>query len=208
MVARILVLCRANVARSPLLAARLRLEIAARQLDGAVEVGSAGVDTLIGLPMAPGSRVVAERWGLDLDDHRSTPLVQADAGAQDLVLTMERAQTQVVTSAVPYLAGRIFTASELAHVIADPHVAERLPCGRPEDRIAAVERIKWVVELADGHRPGWWRHRRGALEVTDPARQGQGAYDHLGERCVELAARIALGLFGPGPETAAGRTRP
>ena len=197
MTARILVLCRANVARSPLLAARLRLEVAARALDGIVEVASAGVEAAFGLPVAAGSQVVAERWGLDLGDHQARPLLHADADVQDLVLTMERAQTRRAVATVPSLEGRVFTAPELASILADRGVAERLPDGVAVDDAGAAERVRTVVELADGQRPGWWEQRRGALEVADPIQQGQEVYDQIGERFVELAAVIAAGLFGP-----------
>ncbi len=196
MAARILVLCRANVARSPLLAARLRLEVDARGLDGAVEVSSAGVEAPWGQPAATGSRVVAERWGVDLDGHHSRPWLHVEPGAHDLVLTMERTHSRGVVRTVPDLAGRVFTAPELVHILADPHVVERLPDGPAGHGVGLPEQVRSAVALADGYRPGRWQHRRGALEVADPVRQGQEVYDRLGERFVELAAGIAAGLFG------------
>jgi protein-tyrosine-phosphatase len=195
--ARILVLCRANVARSPLLAARLQLEVDARDLDGAVEITSAGVAASFGLPVASGSQVVAERWGLDLGDHQARPLLHADADLQDLVLTMERAQTRRAVASVPALEGRAFTAPELAYILAAPDVGEWLPDAVAVDAAGVAERVRSVVELADGYRPGWWEQRRGALEVADPIQQGQEVYDQIGERFVELSAVIATGLLGP-----------
>ena len=230
MAARILVLCHANIARSPLLAARLRLEAVARGLDGAVEVTSAGVEALWGQPAATGSRVVAQRWGVDLGGHHSRPWLHVEPAAHDLVLTMERVHTRGVVRTVPELEGRVFTAPELAHILADPHVVERLPEGGAADGAAAdgaaaggaaagapavpiegveapreqvpavVDRVRGMVALADGSRPGRWQHRRGALEVADPVRQGQEVYDRLGERFVDLSAVIAAGLFGPRPD--------
>ncbi len=193
MAARILVLCLANVARSPLLAARLHLEVAARGLDGEVAVASAGVDTVWGLPVAEGSRVVADRWGVDLDGHQSRPLAYLQPAVQDLVLTMERRHTRSVLSIEPALAGRVFTAPELARILADPRVAEQLPSASE----TSSERLRAAVALADGHRPSRWQHRGGALEVADPVRQGQEVYDRLGELFVTMAADIAEGLFGP-----------
>lgn len=206
MAPRILVLCHANVARSPLLAARLQMEVDARALDGVVEVTSAGVEALWGRPAATGSRVVAERWGVSLEGHHSRPWLHLEPATYELVLTMERTQTRGVVRTVPDLAGRVFTAPELAHILADPQVRQRQSDGpgavealggSREQVPDMAERVRAVVALADAHRPGRWQHRLGALEVADPVRQGQEVYDRLGERFVELAAGIAAGLFGP-----------
>lgn len=198
MAARILVLCRANVARSPLLAARLRLEVAVRALDAEVEVSSAGLDTVWGLPAAAGSQVVAQRWGTSLEEHHSRTLLHTDAAAHDLVLTMESGQRRHVARTVPALQGRVFTAPELGAIVADPAVSERIP-GAVAGAADVAERVRAVVSLADVHRPGRWQQRRGRLEVPDPIQQGQPVYDRLGERFVELAAGISAGLFGPVP---------
>ncbi|MFP4312582.1 MAG: hypothetical protein ACLFS9_11465 [Nitriliruptoraceae bacterium] len=198
MAARILVLCHANVARSPLLAARLRLEVAARELQGAVEVTSAGLDTIWGLPAATGSQVVAERWGASLATHHSRPLDASEAAGSDLVLTMEQRHSRSVLRTVPALEDRVFTAPELGSILADPRVRDRLAAA-----VAGAEdvtgRLRAVVALAHAHRPGRWQQRRGALEVADPIRQGQPTYDRLGERFTALAAQLATALLGPVP---------
>lgn len=53
-----------------------------------VEVRSAGVGAYPGAPAAPEAMRVAERHGLDLSGHRSTPLEPALVEWADLILTM------------------------------------------------------------------------------------------------------------------------
>ena len=84
---RVLFVCTGNTCRSPLAEAVARRGLAARGWTH-VEVASAGVATMDGLPASEGAQRVAEERGLDLSGHRSTRLTGRGVAAADLILTM------------------------------------------------------------------------------------------------------------------------
>jgi protein-tyrosine phosphatase len=191
----VLVVCTANVARSPLLAARLRLEADRRAGPGVVQVESAGVEALFGEPAAGGAKAVASRWQRSLDQHQATPVVHHDLASLALVLTMERAHRRDIVGREASLAGRTFTVRELVAI-----VTERLPTSAvarlPGTDPAAIRaRILAAAALADQHRPLHLFRRR--MDVPDPIGAGQPVYDQLGEEFTAAAASIAPVLFGP-----------
>jgi protein-tyrosine phosphatase len=194
--ADVLVVCTANVARSPLFAARLQMEADGRLGPGAVTIASAGVDALFGEPAANGARVVSARWGRSLEEHHATPVTHHDLDALPLILTMERAHRRDLIGRLPSLAARCFTVRELATIVAerlDADVQHALPVAGPS---GARERLRAAASLADAHRPRLFARRR--TDVPDPIGAGQPVYDALGEDFAAAAAVLAPVLFGPG----------
>lgn len=84
---RLLFVCTGNTCRSPLAEALARQKLGLRGWSG-VEVGSAGVATMDGLPASAGALEVAAESGLELGRHRSTRLTGRVVQEADLVLTM------------------------------------------------------------------------------------------------------------------------
>jgi protein-tyrosine phosphatase len=188
------VVCTANVARSPLFAARLQLEADARSGPGVVEVASAGIAALYGEPAAGGSSTVCARWGVSLEGHRATPTSHHAMAEIPLVLTMELAHRRDLVSRQPLLATRTFTVREFAAI-----VTSRLPAGScdrlpPLDLAEVRGRLLAVARLGDVHRPRWLS--RGRADVPDPIGAGQDVYDELGAAFTETAATIGPVLFG------------
>src|SRR5437763_1616978 len=98
MTTTIVVVCHANVCRSPMAAALLGARLSAIGIDATVS--SAGV-LGPGQPAAAHGIDVMSARGLDLRDHRSTQISPAIVAGADLVLTMERAQLREVVLASP-----------------------------------------------------------------------------------------------------------
>jgi protein-tyrosine phosphatase len=190
----VLVVCTANVARSPLFAARLAWEADRHLGEGAVEVGSAGTAALYGQPAAPGSRKVAAGWGLSLEGHRAVPVTHHDLATIPLILTMELAQRRDLTSRSPGLTDRCFTVPELARIVRG-HLEERALHGLPPGGDGPRARIAAVAALAAARRPRLLTRRRG--DVPDPIGADQPTYDALGERFAADAEAIGAVLFGP-----------
>ena len=195
----LLVLCTANVARSPLLAARLSVELVRRLGPDALAITSGGTDALFGAPAASGSIEVAAGWGVDLHEHSATPISYLDLAAPALVVTMERRHSRAVAARTPTAAARTFTWPELVTTLTervDPADGDALPAPVPADDTAR-QRLEAAVTLAHAHRPRRLPRRR--AEVPDPIRGGQDVYDALGERFDRQVTAVAGWLFGPGP---------
>ena len=113
---RVLVVCTANVSRSPLGAAFLSKRLADAGVVASVR--SAGV-MRTGLPVDELSVIVGRARGVDVAEHRPrrlTPAVLAEEGT-DLVITMTRAHVREVVALDPSAWARTFTLKELARLV-------------------------------------------------------------------------------------------
>lgn len=158
--ARILVVCTANVARSPLGAAVLRTHAdhALGALANDVQVASAGVHARDGDPAADGTIAVADTWGIDLSGHRSRPLDPEMVVAADLVLTMSTRQRRLVLDEVVEASPKVFTWPELVRLLRGASIP-RCP--------TVQERVRAAAEVAHHRRPFSTPPRR-REDVDDP----------------------------------------
>lgn len=102
---KLLIVCTANVCRSPMAEAAMRYAIASRGLRA--EVSSAGVEALNGQPAHPTAidTVLQAGYG-DLSAHRSRQLLPRMAQQADFVLCMRRTHRDIIMSRMPQAAGR------------------------------------------------------------------------------------------------------
>jgi len=107
---RVLFGCTGNTCRSPLAEVVLKRRLGA--LRDRVEVGSAGVHALPGARASDGSRIVARKAGMDLDQHRSRPLTAAMLLEQDLVLLMEPRDVATVKAMAPELEAEVLALAD------------------------------------------------------------------------------------------------
>ncbi|MDN3352658.1 hypothetical protein [Actinomadura sp. DC4] len=110
---RIVVVCTANICRSPMAEAMLRHGLRAGGADGVV-VESAGVYGHEGSPIAPGSAAALRALGIEDDGHRGRLLTPAIVAAADLVLTMEEGHRQAILTGSPEARDRTFALREFA----------------------------------------------------------------------------------------------
>ena len=120
---RILVVCTANQCRSPLAAVLLRSRAKERSLP--VEVASAGVQAVSGMPATAPTVDAARRLGADLVAHRSTPLASDAVCHADLVLGLERRHVQEIVLLDPRAFVKTFTLKELVRRGGDAGPARR-----------------------------------------------------------------------------------
>ncbi|MFT4256207.1 MAG: low molecular weight protein-tyrosine-phosphatase [Pseudoxanthomonas sp.] len=101
---KILFICVGNVCRSPTAEAVMR-----RLLDGSgVEIGSAGLQALVGSPIDPIAQEVLLEHGMDGAGHRARQADRRLLGAADLILVMERRQLLDIARDVPQVSGKTF----------------------------------------------------------------------------------------------------
>lgn len=174
----LLVVCTANIARSPLAEAMLAAEL----VPHGVRLASAGVRARLGDPAAEESRRLAAERGLDLDGHRSRPVDDPLVSGADLVVTMSRRQRDATAPRWPGGAARTFTLAELGRLLeaVDDAAAPTEP----------VDRLAWLVNQAHRARP---RARPGGNEddIDDPIGQPWPEWLAMAGRLDELIGALA-----------------
>ncbi len=177
--ARILVVCTANICRSPM-AERLLAEFLVRRApDSDVFVSSAGTHARPGDPAASGMQRIATSWGLDLDYHRSRRVTHDLVAEQDLVLTMEDAHRTSVSRLAAGTGRRTFTITELVALsAAQPSTGEHPLV----DQVAVWHnaRARTVLDAPD---------------VADPYGGPQAGYERTAWQLADLVERLGPQLL-------------
>lgn len=155
---QVLVVCTANVCRSPLVASLLRHRVMQAGLSDVIQVASAGVLAVPGDTVDPMIVALLEELGVALAAKYATPVAERALRAADLVLVMEEAHRQALFYRLPGALPKVFLLSELAgryDEVADPH-------GMPEAAYRAM--LALVTELLAA---GWPQLLR-RLEIKTP----------------------------------------
>ncbi|MEZ0493332.1 low molecular weight phosphatase family protein [Kineococcus sp. TBRC 1896] len=178
----VLLVCTANVSRSPMAASLLRHHLLERfgERAATIRVASAGTAALAGVPVDRDVATVLRTLGRP-DLTGGDPARQLDAGlvrAADLVLTMTREQRGAVIALVPPAQRRVFTVLELARIARMLGAQGRLPA-------SASPATGWKALV--GAAPAW----RGPTAPRDPA--GDDVDDvHRAEPAVQVKAARRL----------------
>ena len=116
---RVLMVCTANVCRSPMAAAILQHHLDAQGVEAVVS--SAGTIGPNGLPVDREAVAALDRWGIDLRGHQPRQFskdIAAEEGA-DLIVTMEREHLRQVVALDRRTWVRTYTLKELTRRIAN-----------------------------------------------------------------------------------------
>ena len=183
---RLLVVCRANVARSPL--AEVLLADALDGLDA--QVASAGIQAATGSPPARGSVELAAARGLDLTGHRSRPVTTQILIGADLVLTMSENQRDTCTRLVAGSGRYTFTLRELDRLLEHAGTAA---ASSAEASAHPGARLADLVEDAHLARPSA-RPPRGREDVPDPIGRDWDHWWALAEELDLLIGRLSARL--------------
>lgn len=158
----VLVLCTANVCRSPMAQGFLAAELASRGVEGTVR--SAG--TSLGPERPPADAVAAmAAWGVDTSGHRPRALGDELLVGVDLVLGMTRAHVREAVARAPAVFPKAFTLKELARRAAVVGV-------RPVDEPFAA----WLARAGKGRDRATLMGRSAADDVADPIGGPPAAY--------------------------------
>ncbi len=121
----LVIVCSGNTCRSPLAAALLARALAERDLGDAeaceLEIRSAGLSALPGLPASPHSRTIASGRGLDLERHASRLLDPRTLERADRIYTMTAAHREAILAERPDLEDRVLPIAGPGHDIVDPY---------------------------------------------------------------------------------------
>ncbi len=120
----ILVVCTANVCRSPMAAGLLRHRLQAAGLDGAYEVRSVGTWAVTGAPASSHAEQVMARRGIDISHHRAREVTAADILEANLILVMTEVHREALLAEFPAARGKTYLLSEMVgkrYDIADPY---------------------------------------------------------------------------------------
>ena len=177
MTIRVLVVCTANVCRSPMGQALLQRHCA--QLGTDVQVTSAGTQRH-DLPVDPAAVAVMAEQGLDISAHQPRQLDRAmlEADGDDLVITMTRDHLRIVATSAPGVFRRSFTAKELARRLA---AVEGLDLGRLNEGRTSRDLMGDDPDddVADPYGQSLQLHREAAAEIDNAMRVVAHAFaDH------------------------------
>ena len=217
MTVRLVVVCTANICRSPLAAAMLAAQVRDRGAEAHVVVTSAGVDARHGDPAAPPSVAIARERGLDLVAHRSRPVDDDldDEHGRTVLLTMTSVQRALLAAVDGSLATRCFSLRELARLVRGID-----PRGLPDvadDRVLEVVRradalrsdaLRGDALRADNRRAGDGRGRTrgssaatstlaGPDDIADPYGRSDAHYRAMAAAAQEAIDALAPVLLGP-----------
>jgi protein-tyrosine phosphatase len=180
----ILVVCHANMCRSPMAERLIRHAIMERvgSVGAGFEVCSAGTRARTGLPMHPHSAAVLYEAGVDEAGFGSQCLTTDLIARADLVLTATRDQRATCVSRVPAAVRRTFTLPQFGRLAAEMPRSSLTAIWPPQARLRALidqlPAIRSTVPVAPGDADDLPDPVNGPIEAfRDCARQIQRVVD-------------------------------
>lgn len=173
----ILSVCTHNRTRSVLVGALLDAHL--REAGVASHVQSAGTAAVGQRPIERAVRLLAAR-GLSVHDHISRPIVAADVGAADLIVTAEQQHVVAIAGQWPDAFARTFTLPEL--------VTRARSVGPRGDRSLA----EWLREIGVGRPTAFdYLDATDIPEVADPTGKSRAVWDESFDQIDALTRELA-----------------
>lgn len=181
---RVLAVCTGNVARSPLVAQLLRVRLP----KDVVRVESAGVNALVGAPMATPARQIAERHDIvDARAHHARQLTAVQLREHDLVLALSREHRSEIARLHPIASRYTFTLRECADIIRHiPKEELREVLSRYDDPVAAA---LWLLSARRGTQSPM--KRKEDYDVVDPYGRSSEIYERSTSQIVPAVDAVA-----------------
>lgn len=121
----IMFVCTGNICRSAMAEFLFKKKISERGLLGNVKICSAGTYAYDGdVPTYEGLSVMKSFYGIDMSNHKATPIRNADVQEMDLILCMTYSHKSTLDMMYPEIKNRIFLLKEYVnagHEIDDPY---------------------------------------------------------------------------------------
>ncbi len=146
----ILIVCTANICRSPLAQLLFRMAFATSSGDAArrFAVSSAGTRGWAGAEMDPAAAAELRRFGGDPAGFRARDLTAAQCDSADLILTATAEHRSAVLQESPRSLRRTFTLLEFAHLVSDVESVRR-NAGDPAEVVRAASSARGAASLTD-----------------------------------------------------------
>lgn len=149
----ILLVCTANICRSPVVAAVLRDRLQKLESGDEWQISSAGTWARQGNAASENSVLILAEQGLDISNHRSRHVDQQMLADADLILCMETGHTEALRAEFPMYADRIHLLSEMAglrYSINDPYGGPLNEYQRMVDEVTGLvdDGLPRIIELA------------------------------------------------------------
>ena len=176
----ILLVCRANAARTPLATAMLRRRLAQLGAHG-ITVVSAGTETGPDIALQPEAQRVAAARGLDRAAHVIRGIDERAVQA-DLIVTMTESLRDQLTRTWPGLLARSFTLMELDRLL----VAAEGPFAGLSDLAGKAHAVRPVTPAPSAPE-----------DVEDPAGKSARFYDRTADTLEALVNRLAENVKAP-----------
>lgn len=177
----VLLVCRANRARSPIARALLAHYAVEHELVPMPVITSSGLYAQKGQPLLTSMGDAVRRKGYEVSEHRSRVFSLRDASAARIVITFEQELTRNILAQGPTLVRHTFTLREIVRLSASPDW-DAAWNGLP-DVAARLHALRPLVEPGDDDTPDPVGGRR---------RVARSVFDGL-ERDVEIVAPVVLG---------------
>jgi len=173
----VLVVCTANVARSPLATAMLRESLTSPGLT----VTSAGTHAREGDHASEEAVTLGEQRGLDLSPHRSAPVTAELVRQADLILTMTEEHRDHCSSLAPGAGARTFAFREFVRLLEEV-AQDRGP-------VAMTDRLLWLRSQAHFARPHSSRPEP-PEDIADPVGGSGRVWRELGTTLDDLVEQF------------------
>lgn len=184
---RILFVCTGNICRSAQGEQLLRARIPA-ELQGVIEIRSAGTGALVGAPMPDEAAALSRHYGGVPDAHAGQDLTADLVRESDLVLAMASEHRSGAVQLLPRASRYSFMLTEFGALLDDlsrnlpePVLDEALP------QHPLTTRLRALVRMAAGRRGFLPPEDASPQDVVDPYRRSQQVYD-------ESAAQVSAGV--------------
>ncbi len=150
--ALILIVCTANICRSPVAEALLRDRLQKQGLEDWV-VASAGTWAQYGQPASTFSVEVLAEQGLDISGHTSQPVDEPLLAKADLILCLAEGHAEALKAEFPHLASNVFLLTEMSgepYSVYDPYGEPRISYERMVAEITRLvdDGLPRIVKLA------------------------------------------------------------
>ncbi|MDQ1137894.1 protein-tyrosine phosphatase [Microbacterium sp. SORGH_AS 1204] len=192
---RIVVVCTANMIRSPFIAGLIRSRVQTFTGCG-LEVESAGTAARPGIGAAPETIDLGKTYGLDLSGHRTRRLDEGVLATGDTVLCAERAHRRVVLDLRPDLLSRVFTVREFARLLA--HGPVRDAAGDWEGLVRAAGRARLSGRVMPEEDD----------DVVDPVGRAQEVWTAFEREATQAVSAILAAVGALPPEGSAASSSP